>query len=104
MSKGFTSKDVLAWRQGAEGFLKWVEDVKPRIPSKKGGFEVFKPTGFQVEAVRDALAQDASGKWLHQTIAFSFPRRHSKTTLNALLVVWRFTLFGPNENIKVMAT
>lgn len=103
MSQGFTSKDVRAWRQGAEGFLKWVSDVKPRIPSKKGGFEVFKPADFQVEAVRDALAQDEAGRWLHQTIAFSFPRRHSKTTLNALLVVWRFTLFGPNENIKVMA-
>lgn len=98
-----TPAKVRSWRKGADGFLQWVKDVEPRIPSRKGGFEVFKPVDFQVEAVRDALAQDEAGGWLHQTICFSFPRRHSKTTLNALLVTWRFTLFGPNENIKVMA-
>lgn len=94
---------IKAWRKGADGFLQWVEDVQPRIPSRKGGFEVFQPADFQMEAIREALATDEEGNWRFQTIAFSFPRRHSKTTLNALLVVWRFTLFGPNENIKVMA-
>lgn len=98
-----TPELVRSWRKGADGFFQWVADVQPRIPSRKGGFEVFQPAPFQVEAVRAALAPDEAGNWRHQTIAFSFPRRHSKTTLNALLVTWRFTLFGPNENIKVMA-
>lgn len=98
-----TPEKVRAWRDGAEGFLLWVKDVEPRIQSRKGGFEVFKPDAFQVEAIREALARDESGNWRFQTIAFSFPRRHSKTTINALLVTWRFTLWGPGENIKVMA-
>jgi len=93
---------VRAWKDGADGFIKWVQDVKPRIISPKGGFQVFRFTNFQLEAVRGALKRDKSGNWCHGTIAFSFPRRHSKTTLNALLVLWRFTLCQ-TENIKVMA-
>ena len=98
----FTTDPVRAWRNGAAGFLQWVRDVQPRIPARKGGFAVFVPADFQEEAIREALAQ-VEGRWRYQTIAFSFPRRHSKTTLMALLVCWRFTLFGPGENIVVMA-
>lgn len=98
----FTADQVRAWRNGAEGFLRWVRDVQPRIPARKGGFAVFVPADFQEEAIREALEQ-VDGRWRYQTIAFSFPRRHSKTTLMGLLVVWRFTLFGPGENIVVMA-
>lgn len=97
-----TADQVRAWRNGAAGFLQWVKDVQPRIPARKGGFEVFRPADFQEDALREALAV-VEGRWKYQTIAFSFPRRHSKTTLMGLLVVWRFTLFGPNENIVVMA-
>ena len=80
----------------------WVRDVQPRIPARKGGFAIFVPADFQEEAIREALEQ-VDGRWRYQTIAFSFPRRHSKTTLMALLVVWRFTLHGPGENIVCMA-
>lgn len=98
----FTADQVRSWRNGADGFLQWVRDVQPRIPARKGGFAVFVPAEFQEEAIREALEQ-VDGKWKYQTIAFSFPRRHSKTTLMALLVVWRFTLHGPGENIVCMA-
>lgn len=98
----FTPEQVRSWRNGADGFLAWVRDVQPRIPARKGGFAVFVPADFQEEAIREAMAH-VDGRWRYQTIAFSFPRRHSKTTLMALLVVWRFTLFGPGENIVVLA-
>ncbi len=98
----FTTDQVRSWRNGADGFLAWVRDVQPRIPARKGGFSIFVPAPFQEEAIREALEQ-VDGKWRYQTIAFSFPRRHSKTTLMALLVCWRFTLFGPGENIVAMA-
>lgn len=98
----FTVEQVRAWRHGADGFLQWVADVQPRILTARNRYEVFVPAPFQVETLRDALAQHPDGSWKFTTIAFSFPRRHSKTTLAALLVIWRFTLW-PNENIVAMA-
>ncbi len=97
-----TKEKIKKWRNGAEGFLEWVDEVKPMIPSSRGGFEVFKPVDFQIEAISKALEREENGNWKYQTIAFSFPRRHSKSTLNALLVLWRFTNFI-TENIIVLA-
>ena len=103
MAQRFTKAQVQGWRQGADGFFRWLEDVKPRVPSARGGFEIFSPVDFQRNAVRDALAQKPDGSWVYTTIALSFPRRHSKTTLMALLVLWRFTT-QTTQNIVAMAT
>ena len=102
-SAKFTKTQVRRWRDGADGFFAWLEDVKPRVPSARGGFEAFTPVDFQVDAIRAALAQKPDGSWKYTTIIFSFPRRHSKTTLMALLVLWRFTT-QPTQNIVAMAT
>lgn len=96
-----TAELVRQWRAGANGFFKWLEDVKPRVPGSRSQFVVFEPVDFQREALQAALSRDGEN-WKYQTICFSFPRRHSKTTLNALLVIWRFMLW-PNENIKILA-
>ncbi|WP_052813183.1 hypothetical protein [Desulfonatronum thioautotrophicum] len=96
-----TKQSIQSWRNGSTGFFQWIADVQPKIPSRKGGFEVFKPEPFQVDAITNALEQ-VNGRWRHTTIALSFPRRHSKTTLAALLVLWRFTLWH-GENIVVLA-
>lgn len=101
--KKFTPAQVKAWKNGADGFLRWLEDVQPRVLGDKGKYVVFEPEPFQVEAIRDALAQDESGLWKYTTIAFSFPRRHSKTTLMSLLVLWRFTLWK-HQNVVAMAS
>jgi hypothetical protein len=102
MSLKITSERVRKWKNGAAGFEQWIKDIQPRILSPKGGFQVFEFADFQREAIRRALQVDQAGNWQFGTIGFSFPRRHSKTTLNALLVLWRFTLWQ-TENIKVMA-
>lgn len=96
-----TKEKVKAWRNGAAGFLQWLDDVKPRVPSRKGGFVVFEPEPYQVEAVRGALQMD-NGLFRYQTLLLSMPRRHGKTILAALLVLWRFTT-RQTENIVVMA-
>ena len=90
------------WRNGANGFLEWVADVKPMIPSARGGFEVFHPTPMQEQAIRAALKRNADGKWTYTTIVLCWPRRHSKTIVNALLVLWRFTCWQ-TQTIKVLA-
>ncbi len=100
----FSKSQIQSWRTGgADGFFAWLEDIQPRIPSARGGFEIFHPEKFQIDAVRDALEQTETGDWKYTTIAFSFPRRHSKTVLMALLVLWRFTT-QRTQNIVSMAT
>jgi hypothetical protein len=98
----FTPAQVKAWRGGADGFLQWLADIGPRVPSARNRYEVFRPEPFQVEAIRDALALKADGTYQYITIALSFPRRHSKTTLMALLCLWRLCNFA-NENIVAIA-
>ena len=96
-----TTKTV-AWSDGSAGFWQWHKDTQPMIPSAKGGYELFKPTPEQRKAIEEALKLDAKGNFVYQTIAFSFPRRHSKTLIMALLVIWRFCT-RETECIKVMA-
>lgn len=103
MSVNFTEKQIRGWQNGADGFFAWLEDIKPMVPSFRGGFELFKPAEFQIQTIRDALQQDDKGNWKYQTIVFSFPRRHSKTTLMALLVLWRFTT-RHTQNIICLAS
>lgn len=90
------------WRDGSDGFLKWVSDIKPRVLTSKNRYEVFVPADFQIEAIRGALTRNPDGTWKNLRIAISMPRRHSKTTLAALLCLWRFSLWE-NENIVAIA-
>lgn len=100
--KRFTAAQVKAWRNGADGFLQWIADIQPRVPSARGGFEIFVPAPFQVEAIRATLVQNQDGTWKYTTIALSYPRRHSKTTIMGLLALWRFCNFV-GENILCIA-
>lgn len=93
---------ILEWKKPPQGFFQWLQDVQPRIPSSKGGFEPFIIQDFQREFIENALSTDENGDYKYQTIVCSMPRRHSKTVLMALLVIWRFTL-NPTENVVVMA-
>ena len=76
---------IAAWRNGADGFLAWIDDVKPRIPSEKGGFQ---PYTIPSDLVRDEIRRSLDGAY--STIIYCWPRRHGKTVAAALLVVWRF--------------
>ena len=97
-----TKEKILSWKKPPQGFFQWLEDVKPMIPSFKGGFEVFQPTDDQKDFFNNALAVDDQGNFKFQTIVDSEPRRHSKTVKMALLVLWRFSLY-PNQTVAVMA-
>jgi hypothetical protein len=93
---------ILSWKKPPQGFFDWVSDVKPMIPSFKGGFEVFQATPEQTDFFENALSVNPDGNYKFQTIVDSEPRRHSKTIKMALLVLWRFSLF-PAQTITVMA-
>lgn len=75
---------VASWRGGSAGFFRWLEDVKPLVPSAKGGYEVYIPGPREREELQKAL----DGKF--GTIVLCWPRRHGKTLASALIIVWRF--------------
>lgn len=93
---------IHTWRNGADGFLQWVADVKPRILTGRNKWEVFTPAPFQEQMIREALQIDSDGQWRYGTVVICWPRRHSKTTMAALIAIWRFSLW-PNENIVAVA-
>jgi hypothetical protein len=93
---------ISTWKQGPDGFLQWLQDIGPQIQVSKGGFQKFEIQPFQEEFIRNALALDEQGNFVNRIITCSMPRRHSKSTLMALLVLWRFTL-RPTENIIILA-
>lgn len=93
---------VKAWRNGAAGFWLWVEDIKPRIPSARGGFTIFQPESFQIDEVSKALELKPDESPRYGTIVLCWPRRHSKTVMNALIVLWRFYT-KQTQTIKVLA-
>lgn len=81
---------------GAAGFLSFIEDIKPRVPSANAGTEIYVPTDWEREEFTRALDGD------HNTLVWCWPRRHGKTLANALIVVWRF-MSRPSENIAIVA-
>jgi hypothetical protein len=79
---------LASWRGGADGFLKFIADTKPRIPAYTGGFAPFAPSERQREELHRALDGE------HRTIVLCWPRRHGKTAAAALILVWRFLTRG----------
>lgn len=96
-------KDVYAaqlkrWRQpGSKGFFAFLDDAKPMIPSEKGGYQ---PYTIPSELVREEIARALDGP--HSTIIFCWPRRHGKTVVVALIIVWRF-LTRQTQDMAIVA-
>jgi hypothetical protein len=76
---------------GSQGFWNWVNEVKPKVLTASNEYKVFAPTDKQRETIEDVLACDEIGKFLHSISLFIEPRRHGKSTLFALIVLWLFT-------------
>lgn len=98
----FNSQQVQSWQEGAAGFLRWLEDIQPQVPGPTGKPIVFKINPFQENAVRRLLARKRNGQYKHNTLGISWPRRHSKTTVCALLCLWRLTT-KIGENVVCLA-
>lgn len=75
---------ITKWRHGSAGFFRWIEDVRPMVPSAKGGFEVYVPGPRERAELEKALDGD------YRTIVLCWPRRHGKTLATALIIAWRF--------------
>lgn len=84
------------WRTGATGFLQWLADFQPRVPSPHGSFIPFELTDRLREEIREGL----SGRY--RTWIISMPRRHGKSALAALVALWRLTCFS-NQTLIMIA-
>lgn len=82
----FTAEQIERWKSPtAEGFFAFIEDVEPMIPSSKGGFEVFKIEDVEIRREIEGLLEPGKS-----TLVACWPRRHGKTVVIALIIVWRF--------------
>ncbi len=92
------SKQVARWRApGATGFFAFLADVRPMIPSEKGPLQPYELPSERVKAeITAALDGDFS------TIVWCWPRRHGKTVVSALVIIWRF-LTRQNQTAGIIA-
>jgi len=73
-----------------ECFYAWLEDIQPRILTRKRVYEVFQPTEDQKVLISQVFATD--GELLKHNLVLSIqPRRHGKSTLMALIALFMFT-------------
>lgn len=76
---------------GPEGFWAWVSYVKPRVLCRGGKYEIWQPTRKQHESIDRILVSDGKGGFKHSISLEQQPRRHGKSTMMALIVIWLFT-------------
>jgi hypothetical protein len=96
-SKPSLATSIASWRDGSQGFFRFLADVQPRVPSSTGGFVPFVPG----DRERGEIARALDGVDV-SVACFCWPRRHGKTLTSAMIIVWRF-LSRPAENIAVVA-
>ena len=85
------------WKNGAEGFIQFIEDVKPLMRSSYGeGYDQLILTDFQKDEIRKSLSGD------YRMICWCWPRRHSKTLLNAAIIYWKFMCFK-TQHVGIVA-
>jgi hypothetical protein len=76
--------DPSRWQGKADGFAAFLEDVRPLVPMTDGSWGPLVLEDWQRDDVRAAL--DGA----YRTVLFVWPRRHGKTLIAALIVLWRF--------------
>lgn len=94
--KAVAAYNPASWRDGSEGFFRFLAEVQPRVRDGRGGFVAYNPTG----EVRDAIAKAIDGEY--STIVFSWPRRHGKTVATVMIALWRF-ITRRSESIAIVA-
>lgn len=92
------SVKIARWQApGAAGFFAFLGDVRPMIPSEKGPLQPYDLPNERVKAeITAALDGDYS------TVVWCWPRRHGKTVVSALVIIWRF-LTRQNQAIAIIA-
>ncbi len=88
---------------GSKGFFNWLSEVKPRILTRANKYEPFKPTENQKKIINQILSTDHQNNFLHSMSLLVQPRRHGKSTVFALIILWLFTSLQ-NITIQILGT
>ena len=96
------AKEILeSWNlPGVEGFLAWIADINPKILTRTNKYEIFEPTQKQLDVLAKLLATN-KGRLTFSLVLLIWPRRHSKTTLFALICLWILTS-RPHQTIQLL--
>ena len=95
---------LAAWNMpGVDGFKNWLKDVNPHILKANSRHEPAELEPWQWDILNGLLAVDDKGTMINSMALFITPRRHSKTTLMAFVVLWLFTS-RQNITIQVLGT
>ncbi|BBO73861.1 hypothetical protein DSCW_12780 [Desulfosarcina widdelii] len=87
-----TFKEKLkTWQSGLTGFNAWLQDIEPRILGRNNRYQPFTHTPKQKKFIKQVLATDRAGRFKHSISLNIEPRRHGKSTVFALIVLWFFT-------------
>lgn len=79
-----------AWQANTEeAFYAWLEDIKPRILTRSGKYEVFVPTDQQREIISAVFTTDGD-RLKHSMVIDLEPRRHGKSTTLAIIMLFFF--------------
>ena len=106
MNKQELKEKFNEWKSGEAGFYSWLNHFKPRILTRSNKYEIFEPTIKQKRLISEILKTDKAGNFKRSFFLNIEPRRHGKSTVFALLVLWFFTtrrnqviqLLGSNED------
>lgn len=83
---------VERWNQkGYLGLKNWIEDNEPHILNSSNQYEKFTPTKKQTDILKKILKVDELGNFILNMILLIWPRRHSKSTIFALICLWLLT-------------
>ena len=84
-------KETFWGKNSAAAFYAWLSDIQPMILTRGGIYELFIPTDDQRAFINEVLSIDDSGNFKHSISLNIMPRRHGKSTIFALIVLWLFT-------------
>lgn len=93
---------VMRWRatdadgNPLPGFLAWLDEVMPRVKGPSGTYVPYELPPRVLDDLRRGLGQDVL------VFAICWPRRWGKSTLSAMIALWRFMTF-PGQQIACIA-
>lgn len=90
------------WKKPPEGIITWIDDVKPKIKGRNLRPIVFEPLDWQKEFLLEALSVE-NGEYKYTDVISVLPKRHGKSVLMAMIVLYNFFVAMPGSNIKVVA-
>lgn len=80
------------WNElGVSGFNEWLSHIQPRILTQSNRFEVFEPTQKQRVIFEQMLSMNDRGDYGYSMSILIWPRRHGKSTIFALILLWLLT-------------